>query len=417
MLVEFAVDNYKSFSSLQRLQLEAANITSSNKRLDEENVFPAKKIHLLKAKAIYGENGSGKSNLIRAFAAFWKILQNSFAKEGTLEFFVSPNRIFDELNEKPSFFQLIFIIDDIQYRYGFEATKHKICSEWLFAKKKKEVPYFLRNENEIEYFNENSFSEIKPVLKKGDANQLYRDNSLIIPLLSALNASISSKIRRHIISEISIYFGTTDHQIGLIKSLEDNVFRSRLIEFISGIDRNITDIYKKKSYDVTTNNNKEEKGTFVNVVVVKEFENNQKKIEIDLATEEAEGTKKLIYLTPVIFHRLDSGGTLVLDEFDSRFHPLLAKKIIQLFNSKSTNPNNAQLVIVTHNTSLLSAGILRRDQVVFVEKNSRGESQLVELVEFKEQSKKQFFEKDYLNGAYGAIPYLNQIDNAFLEPA
>ena len=103
---------------------------------------------------------------------------------------------------------------------------------------------------------------------------------------------------------------------------------------------------------------------------------------------------------------------IVVDEFDAKLHPLLTQKIISTFNSPDTNPNNAQLIFATHDTNLLSNKIFRRDQIWFAEKNREDEStDIYPLSEIKEQNgekirRDRLYEKDYINGKYGAIPYL-----------
>lgn len=135
-------------------------------------------------------------------------------------------------------------------------------------------------------------------------------------------------------------------------------------------------------------------------------------VGMEMGSSEAEGTKKLFGLAPFIFNTLDQpkGGVLFIDEFDARLHPKLSRKIVELFNSKITNPNNAQLIFITHDSNFLDAKLLRRDQIAFVEKDKKGVSTIHSLVEFKGIRNDASFEKDYLKGKYGAIPILNQLD-------
>lgn len=127
---------------------------------------------------------------------------------------------------------------------------------------------------------------------------------------------------------------------------------------------------------------------------------------------ESEGTKKIINISSPIAKALSNGSAIVVDEFDAKLHPLLTKKIIDTFNSPETNPYNAQLIFATHDTNLLSNKIFRRDQIWFAEKNREDEStDIYPLSEIKEQNgdkirNDRVYEKDYINGKYGAIPYL-----------
>jgi AAA15 family ATPase/GTPase len=127
---------------------------------------------------------------------------------------------------------------------------------------------------------------------------------------------------------------------------------------------------------------------------------------------ESEGTKKIINMSGPIADTLLNGGIIVIDELDAKLHPLLTKKIIGIFNSPKTNLYNAQLIFATHDTNLLSNKIFRRDQIWFAEKNREDEStDIYPLSEIKEQNgdkirNDRIYEKDYINGKYGAIPYL-----------
>jgi AAA15 family ATPase/GTPase len=124
-----------------------------------------------------------------------------------------------------------------------------------------------------------------------------------------------------------------------------------------------------------------------------------------LSREESKGTQKIFALISLIVGTLNSGATLVVDEFDARLHPLMSKAIVKMFNSQETNPNNAQLIFMTHDTNLLSNKILRRDQIWFTEKDKYGATSLYSLAEYKIRNDASFG-SDYIKGKYGAIPYI-----------
>jgi uncharacterized protein len=138
-----------------------------------------------------------------------------------------------------------------------------------------------------------------------------------------------------------------------------------------------------------------------------------KSVLFHLDFNESEGTIKLYELAPFIIDALENGDTLVIDEFDARLHPRLSKKIIEIFNDPRTNPKNAQLLIVTHDTNLLSSSLFRRDQILFVEKDKYGASHLYSLAQFKGVRNDASFENDYLMGRYGAVPFLNNLTSVF----
>jgi AAA15 family ATPase/GTPase len=142
-------------------------------------------------------------------------------------------------------------------------------------------------------------------------------------------------------------------------------------------------------------------------------------VEFDMRSQESSGSNKLFNISGPVFDVLNEGGTLVIDELDSSLHPLLTLAITKLFNSKELNRNNAQLIFATQDTNLLNYGHYRRDQIYFIEKNKYGVSEMYSLVEYKEEGKTvrkdRSFEKDYIEGRYGAIPFIGNLSNIVSE--
>ncbi|HMY68808.1 MAG TPA: AAA family ATPase, partial [Leptospiraceae bacterium] len=106
---------------------------------------------------------------------------------------------------------------------------------------------------------------------------------------------------------------------------------------------------------------------------------------------------------------------LIIDEFDARFHPLITRKILQLFHSKELNIHNSQILIATHDVTLLKADILRRDQIYFAEKDQSHSTRYYSLSDFKGIRNDASFDKDYINGRYGAIPFLGNFEDFLKE--
>ena len=153
-------------------------------------------------------------------------------------------------------------------------------------------------------------------------------------------------------------------------------------------------------------------------------ENNHKKIytthKIDdinyslKISQESEGTKKVVSLIPLMHACLELGGVLVVDELDSKLHPKLLAYIMDLFRDKTTNKRNAQLVFTSHDLMTMDSKYLRRDEIWFIGKNSKEESQLYSLIEFKKENglqprKDESYNKQYFEGRYGSDPYLKKI--------
>jgi AAA15 family ATPase/GTPase len=139
-----------------------------------------------------------------------------------------------------------------------------------------------------------------------------------------------------------------------------------------------------------------------------------------MRSQESTGTNKVFNISGPIFDVLTDGGVLVIDELDASLHPLLTLSITRLFNSSEHNPKNAQLIFSTHDTNLFSYGKFRRDQIYFIEKDKNFSSNLYSLVEYKGDGgitirKDRMFEKDYIQGKYGAVPFIGNVSNTIKE--
>jgi len=135
-------------------------------------------------------------------------------------------------------------------------------------------------------------------------------------------------------------------------------------------------------------------------------------VPFELTLHESGGTLKMFGLSHFIIQAMNENRPLIIDEFDASFHPLLSKKLVELFNS-DINKGQSQFIFITHDTNLLSPKLLRRDQICFVEKDKYGASHVYTLVDFKGIRNDASFEKDYINGRYGAIPFLGDFDSIF----
>jgi uncharacterized protein len=315
----------------------------------------------------------------------------------------------------------VFLLEGQRFRYGFEATSKKIVSEWLYEGTK---PLFLRIEEGI---------EVKPKFKEGrDLEARTRDNALFLAVVDQFNGAITKKVfnwfktyllvvsgikhdsfRDESISTIFNFFqqkqasaffknfdlGFDSFQLSIPMS-EEKLNKQDIFKFM--IDGTITDSLKNidSNYTIATNHKKlNEKGEVIG------------NVNFDLEKQEFSGTNKLFDIAGPVFTVLNNGGLLIVDELDAKLHPLLTLAILRLFHSTENNPNNAQLIFATHDTNLLSMGNLRRDQICFTEKNQYEATDLYALVEYKDLGngtvrKVRSFAKDYIQGRYGAIPFV-----------
>jgi uncharacterized protein len=418
MLLEFSVGNFRSIRDIESISFVASSVVSKNKEVDEMNVFQATdKLRVLKTLAIYGANASGKSNFIKALNIFGYFITESLTYEDSIEAVSQPYLLSTETVNKPTFFQAFFIIENIAYRYGFEVNDKEVVSEWLFGTpNSREICFFKRQLQKLD-INKKQFKEgrrLQDLLENG--NPIFRKNALLISTLATFNGELAQKIKSFF-NELRIIVGLGDP---IMRKLIDKRihFDRQLLEKTLNIlkyaDTGIDNLIPRKSTKNTINGQEENSTIFVSHKQFNaELNATDTPVTLHFDAHESEGTIKLYELAPFIINALERGGILVIDEFDARLHPRISKKIIELFNDQRTNPKNAQLLIVTHDTNLLSANLFRRDQILFVEKDKYGASHLYSLAQFKGIRNDASFESDYLMGRYGAVPFLNNLTSVF----
>lgn len=402
MLIGFSVGNYKSFKETVTLSMVASSITEEDKELDENNVFQINdKLSLLKSAAIYGANASGKSNIVAAINFMkWFVLNSSKETQVSDAIDIEAFRLSTETEKEPSFFEIVFLLEDKTFRYGFDVNAREVVSEWLFqADDSQEKMLF---ERDFDNYILDDFPEGQGISDK------TRSNALFLSVVAQFNGKISGKILLWFSKTLQLISGLQDTQYReeTLEFFENDRHRHDIIEFIKKLDLGIADIQIKKYISQKT----AMFGIYeVGVKTVHrkyDADGKQAAIELfDIETHESEGTNKLFALAGILLDTLRTGKILLIDELDARLHPLITRELICLFNSNETNPHNAQLIFTTHDTNLLSSKSFRKDQIWFTEKDNKGATDLYSLVEYK-VGKDASFERDYIIGKYGAIPFI-----------
>ncbi|MEB3342587.1 ATP-binding protein [Okeania sp.] len=425
MLIEFSVGNYLSFKETVTLSMVATNVSAKNKSVDENNVFDVdEELSLLKSVAVYGANASGKSNLIKAMAFMrWFVLNSS--KETQIEDAINVEefKLSTETEGKPSYFEIVFILENKLYRYGFEVDEKQVISEWLFyVPKVRESKLFERDENGIKIPTK-IFQEGKLIIDK------TRNNALFLSVNAQFNGKISTSILRWFM-DLNIISGLHSDlykRVTVQYFQQHSEYKNEIIQFIRQWDLGIDNIeidtinilpeqfsqiyseeFRKRMSDVgvqadeiqTYHKRYDSKGKIESIVIF-DFEEN-----------ESDGTQKLFAFAVPILQSLKNGEILIIDELDARLHPIINRTIIELFNSNQTNPKNAQLIFTNHDTNLLNSKMFRLDQIWFTEKDRQGATDLYSLVEY-EIKNEEIFKDDYIKGRYGAIPFLGDLTELF----
>lgn len=414
MLIEFSVENYKSFRDRTTFSMVAANLTSADKRLDENNTIPVSdSLRLLTSAAIYGKNASGKSNLGLAMKFMRSLVLDSASKpNATDDLFRERFRLNTRTKEEPCSFEMVFYAQGNQYRYGFEADENRIASEWLYyVPSRREYALFEREGQSIAI--RNGFREARGLEER------TRQNSLFLSVVAQFNGP-TARLITHWFNLFTVASGLEDgfFQAFTASCLREGTHKDDIVEFVRGLDVDIADLIALEPPDITMPGASAETMERVHselnnyVWAQHPVYNERGQVvsydELSVNYEESQGTRKLIAMAGPLYDTLTHGRTLFIDEMDARLHTEITQAIVRLFNSKETNPKGAQLIFVTHDTNLLDNRLFRRDQIWFAEKDRPGATHLTALSEFNERNTADF-ERRYLGGRYGGLPSLGDL--------
>lgn len=421
MLAEFFIENYRSFKEKHTFSLTSTKID----KLSESNAFTmGGKEQFLKTAVIYGANASGKSNFFRALSFFLYFAVNSGPRKQIGDSTGTEPFVFSKQTEgKPSFFELIFYItqDDkqpVRYRYGFSITEKEMVNEYLFAVYNvREVNLFTREGqaiNTTSYFREGSRSK-----------ESVRNNSSFLSVCAQNNGEIAAQIVGYF-NNLKVTSGLSNRSLVTRKEIRNVKQKKRIVDFLKYADIHITNIKSEVMLiDSKEGEDPEVKAFFAylkkkmpDIEEQKMFYFGHRMYDGEEAVgerylsenDESAGTIKLFSYSLPILDALKNGTPLFIDEFDTSLHPLIVETIIKLFNSVKTNPKNAQLVISCHAVNILTNKLFRRDQVWFCEKDQYGASGLYSLITYNKPVRNDAaLDKNYLQGNYGAIPYIGEI--------
>ena len=400
MLCQFTVRNFKSIRDEVTFDMQAVAISEHEDRIikdtDDELYLPV--------SAVYGPNGGGKSNVLEALHSLvMKVLRPLYATSNNGDVAIKMKKlviepfVFDkETINEPTEFELFFRTKLAEYRYELIVKKEVIEYERLDRIKLetgRKSALFERDENEINL--KGAFARLKTSDELSDTLPLlsylgitYRKNEVVQDVLDWFDGEIDF-----------LNYGDPVQELRMAVSKSEDVKRL-ILQIIQEMDLDIVDFRVEEkendSIEVFTKH------------VVSEYE-----AELNLL-DESSGTKKLFGLLPFIAKSLLKGTTLVIDELDAKIHPVLLKYLIMTFSNMEKNKKGAQLIFTSHDLSTMNSEVFRRDEIWFVAKGNRQNSKLYSLVEFKNKKgesvrKDAKFDKQYLEGKYGADPYLRKI--------
>ena len=400
MLCQFTVKNFKSIRDEVTFDMQAAAISEHEDRIIKDNDDEL----YLPVSAIYGPNGGGKSNVLEALNSLvTKVLRPLYATSNNEEIaikmkkFVIESFAFDEktINE-PTEFELFFRTSLAEYRYELIVKKDVIEYERLDRIKLetgRKSALFEKNEDEI--ILKGAFAALKTSDELSDT----------LPLLSYLGIAYS---KNEVVKDVIDWF---DEGISFLNYGNPIQELQMAISKSEDIKKLMLQMFQEMDLDIVNFRVEEKENDRIEVFtkhIVDKYE-----AELNLS-DESSGTKKLFGLLPFIAKSLLRGTTLVIDELDAKIHPVLLKYLIMTFSNMEKNKKGAQLIFTSHDLSTMNSEVFRRDEIWFVAKGNHQNSKLYSLVEFKNEKgesvrKDAKFDKQYLEGKYGADPYLRKI--------
>ncbi|NJP23790.1 ATP-binding protein [Microbispora hainanensis] len=416
MLLRFRVANHRSLRDEQTLSFVAAPRRGEQKR--KGAVIP----RTVSAAGIYGANASGKSNVLDALRWMSRAVKSShttWAPSGGV-----PRRPFllDETGRKtPSFYEVDFLDEGVRYSYGFEIDDENVRGEWLYSfPAGRPRTLFERNGPEDYRFGRSLGGETARIAKLTRGNALYLSSAASNnhPLLGALYETLAEKVhfaeQDHFDEQarLSATMSLLEHpraarDVNELLRLADlglesaEVVRREIPPEVLTSFRRLREAVRESGGDFATD--EEQFG--------KEIRLRRAGTDVTLdIREESAGTRVWLSMLGYTLVTLLAGHLLVVDEIDSSLHPVLSSTLIRMFQDPEINRTGAQLLFASHDTTLLGTMLaddtLGRDEVWFTEKDANGATSLFPLADFRPRTDENI-ERGYLQGRYGAVPYLN----------
>jgi AAA15 family ATPase/GTPase len=421
MLIEFKVTNYRSIKETLTFSM-VANSDAEHEASHCMESGISKTLQLLRSAAIYGPNASGKTNIITALMFMRELIATSATamREGQT-FNISSFRFDDTLKQAPSEFEMAFVQEGVRYQYGFALTPNRIVKEWLFAYVKQKPQRWFEREYDTETQKESWY--FGPHFSAAEGQRLLwekstRSNALFLSTAVNLNSEQLRPLFKWFVEKLTIVpTGALFNPAFTLQYLNrGNVEKNRIINFLQAADFAITDIKvekrKQPHFNIQLQKDQAPVHTTqeieVSIVSFDHKTRNKKTAQFSLA-EESTGTQLWFSFAGYLLDVLQQGRVLVVDELGTSLHTLLVvQHLIKSFHTADLNVNKAQLIFSTHNTTLLDQDLFRRDQIWFIEQDSEAASQLYPLTDFSPR-KSEALEKGYLQGRYGALPFVGDI--------
>ncbi len=418
MIIEFSVKNFRSINEIQTLSFATSGLKSKDELsfIDVNNISENHSQKCFNVLGLYGANASGKSNIVKALDYFIKTISAQPTSVSNLSSLCQPFLFQDNADENESFFQMVFILNDTKYRYGFTVKRNAekklegsiysneiITTEWLYSDRVKNMsPLFLREENRITKNTLQNKTNIPPSIPY--RHNLYLSHAAAFDLTGDCK-TITDYFRSFAVSDFE--FSNEKFRWLSIASLNDETSQKQeFIKLLSSFNLGYLDI----ALDEHSSTNPNEVFPQEKIHLFKNYQTDNKSTEVklNLKYHESSGTQKMFDLAGLLLRVFSNQNQcfILLDEIDSHFHPSLLISLVGLFNNPEINKSKSQLLFTSHDTNLMAPSIMRRDQFYFTEKTNLNSTRLYSLGDLKGIRNDADFAKQYLAGYYGALPHL-----------
>lgn len=408
-IISLTVENFRSYKEETTFTFEAIDADACSGNYHDVKLANGETIRLLNSAVIYGANAAGKSTIITALWALVSFVRSSKDMDPTQKIPYEPYLFSSNSKEAPIKLELDFIVKQERYIYRFSYNRMGFIKEELLNENKN-LYLFERNEEGVVKFNKDLLPEFNQTTYLKNHLALSKLSLEANPLIQSIYLELSSIITLPLLHSRSIW-GNTQEIASHIHQEPESRFSKTIKDLIVLSDTQIIDVnVNKNNLQLPESWSDTEKKDFLDKYSyeIKMVHNTEEGDTAELPfDEESAGTKTLFTAGARVLNALETGSFLAYDEMNIALHPKLFRKLVELFHNESTNPNHAQLLITTHDATLLEDNLMRADQIWFAEKKD-GQSSIYSAIDFEGVSIDQPFEAWYRAGRMGGRPNIKQ---------
>lgn len=421
MLIDYKFSNFLSFKDECNLSM-LASADQSHK----EHIIDNGKNKCLKFKVFFGANASGKTAFIDSVRNFKRFIKSNANKQSSELISTHPFKFLPNYKERPSSYELTFKYKGLKYNYSFSRTPERVISEELkvyysskptvIFSKLENGKYKLLDDNKnlrdiVEKTAQNklllTMADIFSYEKVKDVIEYFNKNIVVVYDIDRLSKNLLDSVMNDNYADYKDFVLNmlTKFDIGI----SDFEIESKKFKDVEGLEQ-ISPLLSAVSQLGTSKRNDFLNSNLYNITTYHKItdENGETNIYDLNLNSESLGTKSLFLLAPILYDVLKNGKVMFVDELDKSLHPIIVKQIVKMFLDEEINTNNAQLICNTHESTLLDLEFLRRDEIMFVDKDYKtGASSIYSLSDFSIRKDEKVLPAYFL-GRYGATPFIQE---------